>query len=520
MCANMVSSTSSPYLASRFAALASSASGNRAARLRRILPSFVSGGPLVDLLATSKLQNGRHISSNRARRGCDTYMSDTAASSSASSSMLGGPSIAAWPAGLTLAQSAHDISVDSTTMGICPSPAFDTFLPRQKWFTAEVGASSEMSYGETIVAKTGFSSEKRFSMLLWLSMSLLLGIGLKMGWLWYQATTQRPSSSIASLIATSDSGSISQDVPVSLMDFAGNARATISSLFSSSHMPPRYPITSFVQQCACASIVRSARGEMRTVYGAFLPMLANVRGRVKSRLSDVMFSYPLRPAFSRFGRFFAYSVGSTGSGGAVCFSGAFRFFSLVGLTGAGAGAGAGAAAAAAAAASDVPSPGLASPPESTPASPSVSCVSGLNPYARAAALLGSSGFPLSVYPSPLSATLAGSGFPCRHSLMKCFCAWLVNALLSLVCMCSAHLCQSRPYMSSASRNFFSSSSVHALGFCLICPPASFLFFRPDAVLSTPSSSTILGVDLAGARRPDEEPALPFFFFDFFRERPE
>ena len=46
--------------------------------------------------------------------------------------------------------------------------------------------------------------------------------------------------------------------------------------------------------------------------------------------------------------------------------------------------------------------------------------------------------PDSVYSSPVSATFFGRGLPCRQSLMKCFCAWLVNARWSRVPTGAAH----------------------------------------------------------------------------------
>lgn len=69
---------------------------------------------------------------------------------------------------------------------------------------------------------------------------------------------------------------------------------------------------------------------------------------------------------------------------------------------------------------------------------SLASSSSLKPFCMAPAETGSRGLPDSVYPSPDSATLAGSTLPRRHSLMKWRCAWLLTASASLVASSSAH----------------------------------------------------------------------------------
>ena len=151
-------------------------------------------------------------------------------------------------------------------------------------------------------------------------------------------------------------------------------------------------------------------------------------------------------------------------------------------------------------------------------------VSARNPYCLAAAELGSSGFPDSVYPSPLSATFLGKGLPWRHILMNHFCAWDVNARWSRVPTCSAHFFQSRPCSASASRKSFSSSSVHGRAFWRTAP-VSLRFLRPDAESASPSSpvgggglgafGALGGLGSFGGLGA----ALGFAFFFFFLGRP-
>ena len=303
------------------------------------------------------------------------------------------------------------------------------------------------------------------------------------------------------LSSTSATGSISTSDP-DASPRPGNALSTVTTRAAASQAPPRYPITSFVHRCACVSMTSCAAGRTTTRKGCApgSPLPGRVFAAERAQRVQLRACLRLRPGTRRrrrrFSRRFrvwgapwrtpwlrsspspwlqsrrprrslqgprraqpvsppwrcapsrrrASRRRARGGGGGGFRLGRLRgghLRCLLGRQNATRGAGHGRTGThwnAAVRGVDQVEAFTGGAPSG--AAPPVASVDSLKPYCFAAAEFGSRGLPDSVYPSPVSATFFGRGLPCRQSLMKCFCAWLVNARWSRVPTRAAHARQS------------------------------------------------------------------------------